>query len=54
MVPLGKLILNVPEYELSDIDLGFVIYSVFALIFFCFGIICVFRGEIHLDKERDK
>lgn len=54
MAPLGKLILNVPEYKLSDINLGFVLYSVFSLILFCFGIICVFRGEVHLDREKDK
>ena len=54
MSPLGKLILNVPEYKLGDIDLKFVIYFIVALMFFCFGIICVFRGEIHLEKERVK
>ena len=54
MSPFGKIILNVPRYESSDINLKFAIYFIVALILFCFGIICVFRGEIHLEKERLK
>ena len=54
MTPLGKLILNVPEYEMGDIGPKFIIYSIVALGLFYLGIITVFRAEIHLDKEVKK
>ena len=54
MTPLAKLILNVPEYEIGDIGPKFITYLIVAFGLFYFGIITMFKGEIHLDKKIKK
>lgn len=54
MTPFGKLILNILEYELEDLNLYFIFYGIIAFLFFLLGIIFVFRGEVHLQERRER
>jgi len=54
MTPLGKLILNVPEYELCDLNTKFFIFLIFSLILFYFGMIFIFKGGKYLEGENYK
>lgn len=54
MTPLGRLILNVPEYESDALNLKWFLYSVFAILLFIVGIIVMVRGEVHLEERKQK
>ena len=51
MSPFGNLILNAPEYNTGNLNLFFFAYIMVTFILFCSGIICVARGEIHLERK---
>ena len=54
MTPFGKLILDVPIYKLSGMNLFLLLYGVVAFILFILGIIVMFRGEVHLEKGKQQ
>ncbi len=55
MTPLGKWILELPNLKLAGITVQSIIYFVFSLILFYFGIILVLKGfEIMETQGRTK
>lgn len=51
MSPLGKIILNLFDYELKEIlTIKFLICSVIALLLFYLGLVLIFKGEEKLEE----
>ena len=54
MTPFGKLVLGIPEYKLSDLNLLFIFYIILSLLLFYLGIILMLKGEEHLEERRHR
>jgi len=51
MAPLGKVILNIPDYTYEDINLKFFIFCLLSLVLLYIGIIVLRRG-IYMNEGK--
>lgn len=51
MAPTGKLYLNIPEIEITDLNLKFLAYITVSLLLVYLGIICIVRGIEILEGD---
>jgi hypothetical protein len=52
ITPLGKIILNIPDYTYEDINLKFFIFCLLSLVLLYIGIIVLNRG-IYMNEDKN-
>ncbi|MBI3591155.1 MAG: hypothetical protein HY094_07275 [Candidatus Melainabacteria bacterium] len=52
MTPFGKTVLSFLDYDFSKIGTKLLLYVVVALVLAYLGIICILKGEEHLEGRR--